>query len=73
MNIESYLIEQISLFKDNKISLNALKSHISKFIVKDSSNASTINSAINSVIDKYSKNELTDESLIQLILPVKTY
>ena len=47
MNIESYLKEQLSLFKDNKISINGLKSHISKFIVKESSNASKINSAIN--------------------------
>lgn len=70
MNIESYLKEQLSLFKDNKISLNGFKTHISKFIVKDSSNASTINNAIDKVVDKYSKNELSDENLIQALISI---
>lgn len=70
MNVESYLKEQLSLFKDNKININAFKSNISNFIVKDSSNASKINSAINSVIDKYTKNQLTDDSLIQALISI---
>ena len=56
MEFESFVRNQLELYNTKVINIEELKSHLSNELVKDESRAATLNNAINTIVDKYSRN-----------------
>lgn len=67
MEFESFVRNQLELYNTKVINIEELKSHLSNELVKDESRAATLNNAINTIVDKYSRNELSEEGVINAL------
>ena len=70
MNVESYVKEQLQLFKKSEISRGVLKTNIADFLIKNPADKPTVDKAIDYAIDKYTKNEFTDFDFIKAVVSI---
>ena len=70
MNVESYVKEQLQLFKKSEISRGVLKTNIADFLIKNPADKPAVDKAIDYAIDKYTKNEFTDFDFIKAVVSI---